>query len=46
MKKSAQIVTPWEVDAGDDAIDYELLVRNFGSKLIDEVLHFSKYSHY
>jgi len=34
-----QTVTPWDVDAGDDEqIDYDKLVRDFGSEKIDDEL--------
>lgn len=34
-----QVVTPWDVEASDDkGIDYEKLVRDFGSSMIDAAL--------
>ena len=33
-----QVVTPWEVGAGEDGVDYEKLVRDFGCEHIDDAL--------
>lgn len=32
-----QVVTPWEVEA-EDGVDYDKLIRDFGSQKIDEEL--------
>ena len=31
-----QVVTPWEVEAGEEGIDYDKLIRDFGSTPIEE----------
>ncbi|GBG30157.1 Tryptophan--tRNA ligase, cytoplasmic [Hondaea fermentalgiana] len=36
--ESSQNITPWDVEAGDDGVDYEKLVRDFGSSHIDDDL--------
>ncbi len=36
--KPEQVINPWEVDAGDEGIDYEKLVRDFGCSKIDKKL--------
>lgn len=33
-----QVVTPWEVEGGEEGIDYAKLVRDFGSTEIDQAL--------
>jgi len=35
---SEQVVTPWEVEAGSEGIDYDKLMRDFGAERIDEAL--------
>lgn len=32
-----QVITPWEVNAGDKAVDYDALIKNFGSQPITDV---------
>ncbi len=36
QKQSTQTVTPWEVSA-TEGIDYDKLIRDFGSSAIDQV---------
>lgn len=36
--EDGQVVTPWEVDGGDEGIDYDKLIRDFGCSKIDEAL--------
>ncbi|EFC49661.1 tryptophanyl-tRNA synthetase [Naegleria gruberi] len=38
QEKKEQIVTPWDVDAGDDGVDYGKLINQFGSQAISEDL--------
>jgi len=33
-----QNITPWEVEADEDGVDYDKLVRDFGSSHIDQDL--------
>lgn len=34
--KPEQVINPWEVDAGDEGIDYDKLIRDFGCSKIDQ----------
>lgn len=37
----AQVITPWEVAAGEKGVDYDALIQKFGSTPINDV--FLKY---
>jgi hypothetical protein len=32
-----QKITPWDVEAGDEGVDYDKLIRDFGSSKIEPV---------
>lgn len=36
--EAGQVVTPWEVEGADEGIDYDKLIREFGSSPIDKDL--------
>ena len=37
-EKSGQIITPWTVQGDDGGVDYDKVVKDFGSSLIDDAL--------